>query len=369
MKKAGFVLSLLALATSAAWAQSSVQLYGIIDAGVRITNNEGSGANPGAKITRVVGGGMSSSRFGMNISEDLGGGLKALANLEHRVEVDSGTQQAANFWQQSWVGLQGGFGRLTLGRQYNVLFDLVTSTYVSYPYSPYAERYKPEVGLALGARADNMVKYTIAQGGLTAELQASAGEGSATGGKTMGGMLKYAANGFAAGAGQQYYQFGSGKKIKATTFGGSYRNGPWYVNAGYGVNKLDSGLAPTDLAVLGSLWGNFANGGFGYNSGALLAKANKREMTTFGVGYQVTPQLNLGGHYYKAKQTGVDASVEVKADFLTLAADYAFSKRTDAYLEFDNTKLKGPNVSLSSAAGPNGKTSRNGMMVGVRHRF
>jgi predicted porin len=89
---------------------------------------------------REIGGGMSQSRLGINTVEDLGGGMKALVNLEHRLLPDNGTQPAAQFWQQSWVGLQTGFGRVTLGRQYNVLFDVVTSTYASYPSRPTSRR-------------------------------------------------------------------------------------------------------------------------------------------------------------------------------------------------------------------------------------
>jgi len=391
MKKVAFALGLLGLSVSAAWAQTTVQLYGILDGGVRITNNEGAaGSNSGAKVTRVIGGGMSSSRFGLNVSEDLGDGLKALANLEHRVNLDTGAQQyptaasvagpAGPFWQQSWVGLQGGFGRITLGRQYNVLFDLVTTSYASYPYSPYFDAYKPEIGLALTARADNMVKYLIEQGPFRAELQVSAGEGNASyGGKTVGGLVRYSADGLTLGVAQQSYEFGSGKKLKGTTFGGSYRTGPWYMKVGYGLNKVDAGITTADALYLNNylFWGTFGNGGIGYNQPygtpaqiALSLKANKRQLATAGVGYQLTPQLNIGGHYYKGKQTGTDASVEVKADFLTLAADYAFSKRTDAYLEFDHTKLDGVNASLNGSNGaPNGKKTRDGMTIGIRHRF
>jgi predicted porin len=327
--------------------------------GVRHTTNEGAAGNAGSSITRVIGGGMSQSRLGINVTEDLGDGMKALANLEHRVNADSGVQGLTQFWAQSWVGLQGGFGRVTMGRQYNVLFDLVTSTYSSYPYSPYFDAYKPEIGLSLGARADNMVKYMAEVGPLRGAVQVSAGEGSATGGKTMGGYLRYAEGGLAAGVGYQDYEFGSGKKVKATTFGASYRVSNWYLNAGYGVSA-------TDMAVLGSLWTGTANGGFG---GPAFLVANKRTLWTVGANYQLTPQINLGGHYFEAKQTGLSAAAEAKAKFLTLAADYAFSKRTDAYIEFDNTKLNG-NISLNGSAGTaNGAKKRDGYTIGLRHRF
>ena len=164
-----FALGAIAMASGFACAQtSSVQLYGIVDAAVRHTNNEGTSGNQ--SLTKMIGGGMSQSRWGINVTEDLGGGLKAIANLENRFTTDDGAL-ASSYFAQSWVGVQGGFGRLTMGRQYNMLFDLVTSTYASFPYSPYMEAYKPEIGMSMGARASNMLKYTAELGAWRASLQ------------------------------------------------------------------------------------------------------------------------------------------------------------------------------------------------------
>lgn len=377
MKKATLVLGLLAASVSAAYAQSSVTLYGIVDGGVRITDNEGAGVGGQGSITRVVGGGFSQSRLGVNVTEDLGGGMKVLANLEHRLNLDSGASNPAPlpFWMQSWVGLQSSdFGRVTIGRQYNVLFDLVTSTYVSYPYSPYFDVYKPEVGLALSARADNMVKYLFEQGPIRGELQMSAGEGGA--GRTVGGILRYSADGISAGVGAQDYQLASGAKIKATTFGGSYKMGDWYVNAGWGENKVSGTPTAADATTIAStlLWASFNNGGTGYSAAlggaAGLLGLKKREMWTIGLNYQMSPQLNVGTHLYSAKQSGALAALDLKATFWSAVADYALSKRTDAYVEVDRTKLTGPNASLNSSSGtPNGAKDRLGYTIGLRHRF
>lgn len=386
MKKATVAAAALAACTSAAWAQSSVTLYGIVDVGVRYTDNEQAAGQSKAKVVRVIGGGMSNSRLGVNITEDMGGGLKAIANLESRLNADTGAAPIANgypFWMQSWVGLQSSeFGRITLGRQYNVLFDLVTTTYASYPYSPYFDAYKPEIGLSLGSRADNMVKYMAEVGPVRVGLQVSAGEGNTTiGGKTMGGYVRYSESGISAGAGYQTYELASGKKVKATTLGGSYRVAEWYLSAGYGVNKVDNGITATDLAALAGvplLWGSFGNGGLAYTSSAIGLGANKRTLWSVGVGYQVTSQLNLGAHYYHGKQSGPGVAalgisstvVAAKADYLTMAADYALSKRTDAYLEYDHTKLGGPAASFTGSNGAaNGAQTRNGMTIGLRHRF
>ncbi len=377
MKKATLALGLLAASVGTAYAQSSVTLYGIVDGGVRITDNEGAAPSGQGSMTRVVGGGFSQSRLGVNVTEDLGGGMKVLANLEHRLNLDTGSANPAPlpFWMQSWVGLQSSdFGRITIGRQYNVLFDLVTSTYVSYPYSPYFDTYKPEVGLALSARADNMVKYLFEQGAFRGELQVGAGEGGA--GRTVGGVLRYSADGISVGGGMQDYQLASGAKIQATTFGGSYKSGDWYFNAGWGENKVKGTPLASDGATVAStlLWASFNNGGTGYDaamggSGALLG-VQKRTMWTLGLGYQATPQLNLGTHVYSAKQTGAVAALELKATFWSAVADYALSKRTDLYAEIDRTSLTGDHASLNSAAGsPNGAKTRLGYTVGIRHRF
>ena len=348
--------------------ESSVLLYGIIDVAIRHTNNEGALGNPGAvALTQMVGGGMSQSRWGFNVSEDLGGGAKALANMESRFTTQTGAVASPNLFQQSWVGLQGDYGRLTAGRQYNVLFDLVTSSYASYPYSPYFDAYKPEIGFALGARASNMVKYTVEKGPYRGAIQYSFDNASPMGGKTLGGYFRYSQDGLTAGVGYQDYEFASGKKVKAATLGGSYRLGSWYFNAGYAQNKVDALTNTTDLAVLGSLWQGTANGGFG---GPSFLSANKRTIYKLGAGYQLTSALNLGAHYFHTKQTGTTATAEGSANFFTVALDYAFSKRTDAYFEMDNTRLSGNAVSLSNSAGVvNGAKSRTGYTVGLRHRF
>lgn len=104
VKKSVALAVLAATAPLAAFAQqSSVQLYGIVDAGVRHTTNEG--PTKSGK-TQMIGGGMSQSRWGINITEDLGGGLAAIANLEARFLTDTGEQAAASYFQQSWVGLR-----------------------------------------------------------------------------------------------------------------------------------------------------------------------------------------------------------------------------------------------------------------------
>lgn len=377
--KKAVALAVLGVTAPLAFAQSSVQLYGIVDAAVRHTTNQG--ANKSG-LTEMIGGGMSQSRWGINVTEDLGGGLSAIANLEARFLTDSGVSASTNFFQQSWVGLRSkSFGQITMGRQYNMLFDVVTSTYSSFPYSPYMEAYKPEIGMSMGARANNMLKYVAEFGPVRGALQYSFDEGNkgpftsaaqvpaAVGGatKTAGGYLRYSDKGLSVGGGFLRTTLPAGTDVDAWTLGGSYRTGPLYFNVGYGLNKRKDAYsanpfnAAVDSTLLSLYWQGSSNGGF------MAGNADKRQMYKIGFGYQITPQINAGMHYFHAKQSGsVGGAFNGKADFMVAVVDYAFSKRTDAYFGVDHTKVSGgTNVVLDS----NGATKRTGITIGLRHRF
>jgi len=396
LTKKNTVLAALALcATGAAMAQaantSKVELWGIVDVAVRHTNNEGA-AKTG--LTKMIGGGMSQSRWGINVEEDLGGGSKALAFLENRFDADAGNSAiGAPFFQLSYVGLQGPYGRLTAGRQWNVLFDVVTSTYASFPYSPYMEAYKPELGMAMAARASNMLKYLFAtpDRSLVGALQYSFDENNNTKGltsatqvpgfvlntlsggawETVGGYLRYSAAGAAVGGGYLRTTLPGGTDVDAWTLGGSYRTGPWYLTTGYGLNKAKFATVTSpavalanavDGGLLGQFWGGQTNGGF--QSG----DANKRQLFKIGVGYQATPQLNLGAHYFRGKQSGsATGAFNGNANFYVAVADYAFSKRTDAYFGVDHTSISGGGAVVLDTASK--ARSRTGITIGLRHRF
>ena len=409
MQKNIIVAALALCGAGAAMAQtapaSKVELWGIVDAAVRHTNNEGVGQK---SKTEMIGGGMSQSRWGINVTEDLGGGNTALVVLENRFDADAGNAAAnAPFFQLAHVGLQTPYGRLTAGRQWNVLFDVVTSAYASFPYSPYMEAYKPELGMAMGARTSNMLKYTFAtqDRSLVGSLQYSFDENNDTkdieagfpgnaaqlrdligakalstinGGawKTVGGYLRYApGNGLAVGGGYLRTTLPGGTDVDAWTLGGSYRTGPWYLSAGYGLNKAKYTAATNTIQrlrytvdgyIMNTFWTGASNGGFVAGVPG-VDMADKRQLFKIGVGYQVTPQLNLGAHYFHGKQTGsATGRFDGKANFVVAVADYAFSKRTDAYVGIDNTRVSGGD---GVAVDANGARSRTGFTVGLRHRF
>ena len=97
----GMAITLMGFAM-AAQAQSKVELWGIVDAAVRHTTNEGPGKSG---LTKMMGGGMSQSRWGLNVEEDLGAGSKALVYLENRFNADTGPKTILRLFSSSpmWV--------------------------------------------------------------------------------------------------------------------------------------------------------------------------------------------------------------------------------------------------------------------------
>lgn len=362
-KKRLFAVAALSMASAAAMAQSSVSLYGIVDAAVRSDSNQGASAGT---VRSLAAGGMSQSRLGINVSEDLGDGWRALVNMEHRLMSDTGAQSSAgDFWRQAWVGLITPVGRVTLGRQYNVLFDLTTSTFAPYKYSPYIEQFKPELGLSVGNRQSNMVKYALTQGGFTFEYQVSAGEG--VGDKTMGGMARYQMGGIAFGAGLLNAKDPAGKEVKGTVFGASYTSGPMYLNFGFGKNKFDAGFSPALTVAYSTALVSPATPANQILS-AIAFDVKDRDLMSMGLTYDLTSQFNIGAQYYRMTQSHrspLAGGRESKANMFSVVADYKLSKRTDVYAEYDKISIN----SSSPVTFLNGKRDRTGYMAGVRHRF
>jgi predicted porin len=129
MKKSLLALAIAGAFSGTAFAQSSVTLFGIVDA----TLQRVSGQNNGS-ITRLSNSGYNSSRIGVRGVEDLGGGLRAGFWLEGQLFNDDGTNGTSNtnnqtttgatggggltFGRRATVSLLGGFGEVRLGRDY-----------------------------------------------------------------------------------------------------------------------------------------------------------------------------------------------------------------------------------------------------------
>jgi len=129
MKKSLVALAALALAGVAS-AQSSVTLFGVVDADVTGVKNQSQfpyiGGTVNTTKTTLNNSGYNSSRLGFRGTEDLGGGLAASFWLEAGINNQNGTGAATggglDFNRRSTVSLSGNFGEIRLGRDYSPTF-------------------------------------------------------------------------------------------------------------------------------------------------------------------------------------------------------------------------------------------------------
>ena len=188
MKYTTMMLALAAIGfTSAAQAQSKVEIYGVLDSYVEAYDNGD------ATTGRLSSGGRAGSRLGFRGSEALGGGLEAFFSLEAGILLDTGKSTPDNatsagylFQRESLVGLRGGFGALSIGRQYTPHFmalamndpaGLGMSSSINYFASPAVAGINGGPGADGTTRRDNSVIYVSPNfAGLQASLFASAGE-------------------------------------------------------------------------------------------------------------------------------------------------------------------------------------------------
>lgn len=125
MQKKLIALAIAGLASSAAFAQSNVTVYGVADVYFGNTNADGL-----VSKNVVNNGGLSGSRIGFKGTEDLGNGLKALFTLEYSIAVDdnTGVGTGSSAARQQFVGLTGGFGTALAGRLQTAGYDFAGAT-------------------------------------------------------------------------------------------------------------------------------------------------------------------------------------------------------------------------------------------------
>jgi predicted porin len=105
VKKITLAALILAGFAASAHAQSNVTVYGVVDLGMAKTTGQ-------TTVERE----NHASRLGFKGTEDLGGGLSAIFNLESEILADTGAQKGNLFDRQAWVGFKGAFGTVYLGR-------------------------------------------------------------------------------------------------------------------------------------------------------------------------------------------------------------------------------------------------------------
>jgi predicted porin len=374
MKKTAFALAALALVASSAQAQSSVTVYGIIDLGLTYSSNVSRGTTPGSNGSRfsVDSGDLSTSRIGFRGTEDLGGGLKAIFQLENGFNADDGSMATAGtlFDRKSVVGLSGGFGTVTLGRQVDYLDD-IGSKYTSvqtFGGNGIKGGHFNNLDRIAGSRSNNSVRFDSANyGGFTGNLFYGFGEvaGNNSAGQAMGLGANYANGPFGIGFGYFRSKLAADAlparagdtDLKTFTLGTSYQFGP---------AKLYGAWSQTKRPLQGSV-------GTALQSITVATKANIFDL---GVDYTLNNNLHLLAsviHDRADISRTTTGATKVKTTQINLGVDYYLSKRTDLYAMYSHQSandVRNPGViNGANSASPFDDANMNVLRVGLRHKF
>lgn len=167
------VASCLACGAAVAQADPNVTIYGVADVYMAFQKGD-------RTEVKVDSGGLAGSRIGFSASQDLGQGTQAIAKFEAGIGADTGTsnQGGITWGRQTWVGLTGAYGTLTLGRQYTPTFISVDT---DDPFDTGAGSAASSgiVTILGGSRANNSVAYELPKfGNVTVDTMYGAGESS-----------------------------------------------------------------------------------------------------------------------------------------------------------------------------------------------
>ncbi|TFW30955.1 porin [Duganella callida] len=156
MKPIFVTLALITPLTAAAQSPSSTEVYGVLDAGVVAER----GCQGDCAKTRLDSGIASGSRLGVRGREDLGGGTSAVYTVEAGILNDTGVsdQHGRLFGRQAYVGLDGPLGIVTMGRQYNLVYEALTD--VADPFHGGMAGSAANLVGYTTKRYDNTIKYT-----------------------------------------------------------------------------------------------------------------------------------------------------------------------------------------------------------------
>jgi len=388
MKKTQAAVISLALfgAAGAANAQSSVTLYGVLDAGLTYVSRVDNGDGTGGHLFGMQNGNLSGNRWGMKGQEDLGGGLKAIFQLENGFDPGTGrlNQGGREFGRQAFVGVTSNqFGTVTLGRQYDPSVDLVQGlTADNYWGAAFAtpgdlDNYDNSL------RVSNAVKYVSPVfGGFQFEgIYGFSNLAGTTGqGKTWGGAVAYN-NGPLGLAASYLYTDNPSAGRNATTW-----NSPSSDSLTYTV--INNGYSSAHSIGIARGAGQYVFGPFTVGASYSFAQYKPDAFSSFGsqekfhvangfVNFQLTPAALLGlGYTYTHGQGDTNATYHQ----VSIGADYAISKRTDVYAQGAYQHASGQQrqtdgtsaaaqASVADFGYAAGRNHQEIAIIGVRHKF
>lgn len=320
----------LAIGTVPAYSQSSVQIYGTADGGVRYQTNAAKGG--GTVVTMNSNGYYSSNKLGFLGKEDLGDGWNAHFRLESGFNLGNGQLDNTTdtlFNRQSFVGIgHEKYGVIDLGRQYTIAHDIISI------YDPFGFHYTPILPLTQasdGTRNNNAIKYRNDFGPLLFEVDNSFGgvAGDFSSGATRSVGMSYDAGPAKVGGVYGHRNILTGTIYVPDSYymaGVAYNIGPVRVSGGFMSEDLQNPAAPHQVT----------NNAFG------------------GLSWTIRPNLIFGGGYY---QTTVSTDKASRRGISIISLAYLLSRRTTLYSEIDYTSYKHAVISTLNPAGASSQTA------------
>jgi len=343
MKKSLIALAVLA-ASGAAFAQSTVTLFGVVDAAYGV--GKGSVSNK----SQLKNSGYNSSRLGFRGTEDLGGGMTASFHLEAGVNNDDGTGSASNslnqsvtaanagtqgltFNRRSTVSLTAGFGEVRLGRDYTPQFWTETA-FDPFGTNGVGTNIAYGKGGSTGVRASNSIGYLSPSfSGFKVWAQTYMGENASTAAKA-----------------------GDGNAVRF-----SYDQGP-----------LSAAYATSTTTVSAGVKNTTSNFGASYDLGVakLIGQSTKTKVTgqadIDGYVLGATAPLGAGTARFALSETD---KAGVKSNLTAIGYVYGLSKRTDLYTTYATVKNKGGATAALNGAVTGANRTSTGYEFGVKHSF
>ncbi|TDN57796.1 porin [Paraburkholderia sp. BL10I2N1] len=359
---------------SAAQAESSVTLYGTLDAGLLYQSTSAASFAPKAPNTgsvfRYKDGGIYSSLWGIKGSEDLGGGYKA--NFKLQSSFDSGTGKfglsdtpgtVAMFNQFATIGVSGPFGTFDAGRQ------IVPMIYAMYDTDVRGAQYFGSIltaWLGMNQAAGWSGTSTNAPIGALYDSNALVYRSPSFHGASV--ALEYAPGGV---AGQLQGGTRESAVLKYSNYGlnlsAIYYNGH---DTNPAPGAVSTGLNNNRFYYLGALYTFHAfsvSGSYSIGKNPANSTHSDFEMYSAGLGYQFNPVLKVtsGFYYLKDRNNSSNHSSEV-----AVGTEYNISKRTLAYAQVgyvDNKGTMNQTIVYGQPVAPGRSTTA--AMVGIRHSF
>jgi predicted porin len=363
-------------ASAAAHAQSSVTLYGVLDDSIQYVHNANTSNHD---FVGMFAGNLQGNRWGMKGTEDLGGGLKAVFQLESGFSVNNGAMGSYNgqnklFGRQAFVGLSSDLGTVTIGRQYDPVVDLVQPVTADNYWGSTFTTPSDVDNNDNSSRTSNAIKYTsnTYSGFQFAAMYAFGGVAGSTGsGQTWSGAATYANGPFSVAAG--YIRMNNADSLAG-------RAGGWAGTSDGTFNSINTPYQTAKSIGIASIGAQYVVGpvtaGLRYSNAQYKADAlssfNSTERYNVGAGfvnYQLTPAalLGLGYTYTHASGNGPSASYNQ----ISLGSDYNLSKRTDVYLvgAWQKASGTGARASVADYDYLSNSPSQEIVSVGIRHKF